>query len=117
MFRSGLLFLLNLALFMFLFFGCGQGDDQRKFEQEAFRYPDGFTQTNHNEEIINGNEDPDDWRVAPFYQGLVFVDPAFPNPVLTNEQLTIRIHLPYIDTITDLNVYVLRDVNNYQFLR
>ena len=106
-------------IFLFIFFvsGCSQGEDQRKFEQEAFQLPEGITQTNDRGEIVNDNVDPDDWRVAPFFQGTVFVDPAFPNPVMTNRQLTIKVHLPYIDTITHLNVYVLRSLNNFQFIR
>ncbi len=63
---------------------CGQDDDQREFEQEAFQLPDGITETEGNGSIIS--EDPDDWRTSPFFQGLVFVDPAFPNPVSIGDQ-------------------------------
>ncbi len=106
-------------VFLFIFFvsGCSQNEDQRKFEQEAFQLPDGITQTNGRGEIVNDNVDPDDWRIAPFFQGLVIVDPAFPNPVMTNQQLAIRVHLPFIENITHLDVYVLRNLNDYQFLR
>ena len=106
-------------VFLFIFFAaaCSQSGDQREFERQAFQLPDGITQTNGSGEIVNDNVDPDDWRVAPFFQGLVIVDPAFPNPVMTNQQLAIRVHLPFIENITHLDVYVLRNLNDYQFLR
>ena len=97
--------------------GCSQNEDQREFENEAFSLPQGITHTNNRGEIINGNSDPDDWRVSPFYQGLVFVDPAYPNPVLTNQQLSLQIHLPFIDTISTLFAYVMRDAIHYNFIK
>lgn len=50
---------------------CGQDDDQRDFENEAFSLPEGFTETDGSGQIVDENEDPDDWRTAPFFQGLV----------------------------------------------
>ncbi len=111
-----ILFLIFIVLALFVT-ACSQDDDQREFENKAFSLPQSITQTNDRGEIVNGNEDPDDWRVAPFYQGLVFVDPAYPNPVLTNQQLTLEIHLPYIDTISTLFAYVVRDAMHYDFIK
>ncbi len=102
---SRLLFLLNLVLLMIFLSGCGQSEDQREFEREARSAPQGFTETNERGEIIDGNEDPDDWRVAPFYQGLVNIFPAYPNPVLTNDRLIIEVQITGIDAVTGIQVY------------
>jgi hypothetical protein len=84
--------------------GCGQDDDQKKFEQEAFQLPEGITETEGNGSITS--EDPDDWRTAPFFQGLVFVDPAFPNPVSVGDQLSLEIEVSGIDAVSGLTVAV-----------
>lgn len=102
-------FLTVALLLMFLIFsaaGCSsQDDEQRDFEQQAFSFPEGFTETDGSGRVIN--EDPDDWRTAPFFQGLVFVDPAFPNPVQVSDQLMINIEISGIDAVSGLSVVVL----------
>lgn len=103
-----------LISLLFLATGCGQDDDQREFENEAFQLPEGITETSGNGEIIS--EDPDDWRTAPFFAGLVFVDPAFPNPVSIGDQLSLNIDVAGIDAISGLTVAVLiEDAANAQF--
>jgi hypothetical protein len=101
-----LLFLLNLVLLMLFLSGCGQSEDQREFEREARSAPQGFTETNERGEIIDGNEDPNDWRVAPFYQGIINVFPAYPNPVLTNDRVIIEVQITGIDAVSGIHVYV-----------
>ncbi len=86
---------------------CGQDDDQRDFENEAFSLPEGFTETDGSGQIVDENEDPDDWRTAPFFQGLVFVDPAFPNPVQVSDQLMINVEISGIEAVSGLTVIVL----------
>jgi len=101
-------FLPGIILLAFLAFsvaGCSQDDDQRDFEQEAFSFPEGFTETDGSGKVIS--EDPDDWRTAPFFQGLVFVDPAFPNPVQVSGQLMINIEIAGIEAVSGLSVVVL----------
>jgi len=97
-------FLLS-AFVIFSVTGCSQDDDQRDFEQEAFSFPEGFTETDGSGRVIN--EDPDDWRTAPFFQGLVFVDPAFPNPVQVSDQLMINIEISGIEAVSGLSIVVL----------
>jgi len=89
--------------------GCGQDDDQRNFEQEAFSMPTGITQTDNSGQIVNGNEDPDDWRVSPFFQGLVYVDPLpFPNPVQVSDVL--RIHVDsFQEALNGLMIFVISE--------
>ncbi len=85
--------------------GCGQNDDQREFERMAFSAPDGITETNAQGEII-GDEDRDDWRISPFYQGLIDIQtPAFPNPVLTTDQ--VRINIISFDEVVVDNIEVI----------
>lgn len=99
--------------YVFIFFGlivlagCGQNDDQREFEREAFSAPDGFTQTDEIGDVVEGNEDRDDWRISPFYQGLVDIDrPAYPNPVQTTGEVRIEI-FNRDDAVTALRVIVI----------
>ncbi len=84
--------------------GCGQNQDQRDFESEAFRTADGFTETSDTGEILS--EDPDDWRIAPFFQGLVEVRPAYPNPVQTTDQLKIDVEVTGIEAVSGLQLFV-----------
>lgn len=99
---------LKLVLLLFasltLFVGCGQSDDQRKFEQQALQPANGFTRTTPDGEIIEN--DPDDWRVAPFFQGLVEISAAYPNPVLTNNLVTIEFFVTGIEAVMGLEVVV-----------
>lgn len=96
---------LLLPLLLLLLYGCGNNDAQRQFEQEAFQRPSGITETEPNGTVIS--DDPDDWRIAPDFQGLVEVSPAFPNPVLTNEQLRIEFTALGIVAVSGLEVAVL----------
>ena len=100
---SGISFILLLLIVV----GCGQDDEQQEFEREAFQLPEGITETEGNGTIIS--EDPDDWRSAPFFQGLIFVKPAFPNPVSTSDQLNVEIEVSGIDAVSGLTVAVLID--------
>lgn len=103
------LFLLFLSVLCFLS-ACGQGsDDQRKFEEAAFSPAEGITETENNGDIVEGAEDTDDWRIAPFFQGVVNVRPAFPNPVLSNNQFHIELFVTGIDGVSGLRVFVIHD--------
>lgn len=109
--------LLHIVLAVcFIAAGCSSSDSQREFENEAFAFPEGITKTNDRGQIINGEVDPDDWRVGPFFQGLVNVDPAFPNPVLTNRRLSINIQITGLDAVSGVRVFVLHDFNNPRFI-
>lgn len=98
---------ISIFFALILLAGCAQNDDQREFERMAYSSPDGFTQTDEIGDIVDGNEDRDDWRISPFYQGLVDIDrPAYPNPVQTNGEVRIEIfNRP--DAITSLRVIVI----------
>lgn len=87
------------------FTACSQNDDQKEFEQKAFSEAEGYTETDpNNGKIIN--EDPDDWRISPFYQGLVRIEPAYPNPAGSSDRINLYIHSNGIESVSDLSVIV-----------
>lgn len=103
--------LLILPLLTVLFLGsCNQASDQRDFERAAFSLPEGITETDERGEIINN--DPDDWRIAPFFQGLVEVDPAYPNPVQSTDQFSLDVIVTGVESVSGLIVYAYYENNN-----
>lgn len=108
---------LSVSFIFIILISCNQNDEQRKFEEEVFSLPENITETNGNGEIVEGHEDPNDWRIAPFFQGVVDVDIPFPNPLLTNQQLNLYVRPYYIDTINGLRIYVLSENQNLRLLR
>ena len=99
--------LLNIILWfnlMLLYTGCQNSGDQQLFESEALRTAQNFTETAQNGEIVS--EDSDDWRIAPFFGGLVEVRPAYPNPVQTTDQLFVEIRVTGIDAVYGLDLMV-----------
>jgi hypothetical protein len=70
---------LMLLPFLFLALACSTQGAQDRFADEATRTPSEYTKTDAQGRVLS--EDPDDWRTAPIYIGVVVVDPAYPNPV------------------------------------
>jgi len=101
-----------MLISLFLIAGCNQSSDQRDFEREAFNLPEGITETSNNGTVVNGNSDPDDWRISPFFQGVVEVDPAYPNPVLSSEQVSLDIVVTGVESVSGLRVYAYYGDNN-----
>lgn len=97
-----------ITLFFLLIVSCNQNDEQKQFEREAISLPENITETNENGKIIEGQDDPDDWRIAPYFQGVVYVDPVpFPNPLLSNQRLNLNIFVTGVDGVAGLRVLVL----------
>lgn len=95
---------LFFLLLLILISACNQNDDQRDFERSAFSSPDdAYTQTSANGEIIS--EDPDDWRVSPFYQGLVNIEPAFPNGAGSSDKISINLDNHGFESVSGLIVW------------
>lgn len=92
------------VLLLLIAAGCGQNRDQRDFENQAFRPADGFTQTSSTGDVISA--DSDDWRIAPFFQGLVEVNPAYPNPVQTTDRVNIDVDITGIEAVSGLRLVV-----------
>jgi hypothetical protein len=100
-----------LPIFMLLLVtGCNQSSDQRDFERAAFSLPDGITETSGNGTV--GNSDPDDWRISPFFQGVVQIEPAYPNPVLSSDQISLDVIITGVESVSGLLVYAFYGDNN-----
>lgn len=105
--------LLSVSLIFLLIISCNQNDEQREFEQKAISLPENITATNANGAIVEGGEDPDDWRIAPLFQGVVSLEPLpYPNPLLTNQRLTLNIFVTGVDGVAGLRVLVLYNENS-----
>lgn len=92
---------------------CSGSDDQREFEQQALSTPSGFTETDASG-AVTGDVDPDDWRIAPFFQGLVEIQPAYPNPVQTTENVNIEITITGVEAVRGLDIMVWFDGGHVQ---
>jgi hypothetical protein len=103
-----------LIVLPLLISGCNQSSDQRDFERAAFSEPEGFTRTNSSGQVQD--RDPDDWRIAPFFQGLIEVDPAYPNPVQSNDQLVIDVIVTGVESVSGLWVFVYYGPNDIREL-
>jgi hypothetical protein len=90
--------------------GCNSSSDQREFERSAFSIPEGITETNNQGGVIR--RDPDDWRVAPFFQGIIEIEPAYPNPVLSTDQVRINRIVTGVESISGLRVFVFYETGN-----
>ena len=93
-----------------VFLSCSKSDDQRKFENEAFSQPDGYTATQDGINITNS--DPDDWRIGPMFRGRINLgsglgspEPPHPNPLGFNQNLTLNIYINSSDVINRLEVW------------
>lgn len=110
---------LNKPVAIFLLFtaviGCNTAnEDQRKFEDEAFSEPSEYTATDRNGNIIEGQEDPDDWRIGPLFRGLIEVNiPAYPNPVTPGiDDVTLELLVDLNESIHGLRIYGYNENDN-----
>lgn len=58
---------------------CQQDSAQQQFEAEAYGPAEGYTETDLQQNVLS--QDKQDWRVSPYYEGLIRVLPLFPNPI------------------------------------
>jgi len=80
---------------------CSPSEDQLQFEQEAYRLPVGFTETN--DRGIVQREDIDDWRIAPMFYRLITVNPIYPNPTSGND-LRLQVYIERTEAIFGIEV-------------
>ncbi len=57
---------------------CDSQNLQETFVQEANQPPSGYTRTDVRGQVLD--VDPDDWRTAPVFAGVIRFRPAYPNP-------------------------------------
>ena len=105
--------LLGIALLWSLA-ACSGNDDQSEFEKEAYRDPFGYTETNNQGTIIS--VDDDDWRVSPFYQGLVDINPPFPNPASIGSPINFEVNIVGIQSVAGLDVQIRYPNNQWNNL-
>lgn len=122
MIRKHFTYLCLLFFIGCLLVGCSKSDEQRQFENEALRTPQGITETDDQGDIIN--EDPDDWRIGPMYRGLIDIgssnsEAPYPNPLGYNQNITIWISFNVSDPVEAIEIRKFRspDDPNYPQLR
>lgn len=98
-------FIPNYIFFIIIFLSaCTSNEAQTEFEREAYRSPSGFTQTTSQGEVLT--IDPDDWRISPFFQGLVEVIPPFQNPAQLGTAINFEIQITGVQGVSGLDVRV-----------
>lgn len=93
-----------LLVIIILLSACIKDEAQTEFENEAYRVPSGITQTSAQNEVLS--VDPDDWRVSPFFQGLVEVLPPFQNPAQLGTTINFEIRVTGVQGVSGLDVMV-----------
>jgi len=93
---------------------CSESEDQRNFEKRALLPPSGIMAMNANGAPADGGEeDSDDWQIAPEFQGSIDVQTAaFPNPVSLNSTFEILIEIQSLQSISGLQVFAFQQPNN-----
>ncbi|MCH8495823.1 MAG: hypothetical protein LAT57_09365 [Balneolales bacterium] len=93
----------TILLLLVLISSCSRDSDQEQFEREAFASPQNITETTAGGEIIA--TDPDDWRIAPLFQGYVEVfQPPYPNPS-PGTRFTLEILITGLESVYGLEIY------------
>lgn len=100
-----------LLVFIVAIFACTSDDEQRDFETEAYKPPSGITETTAQGEVTS--EDPDDWRISPFFQGLVEVVPPFQNPAQLGTAINFEIYITGVQGVSGLDVRVRFQNGNF----
>lgn len=103
-FYSSVIFLLLFASIT----SCTRNDAQREFEQEAYSAPNNFTETTSQGTIVS-EQDEDDWRTSPRFQGLIEINPPYPNPVQTNQNVLLEVEVTGVQSVSDIEVFVRLD--------
>ncbi|XWN37799.1 MAG: hypothetical protein ROO71_02500 [Balneola sp.] len=93
-----------LLISVFLFLSCTSNDAQREFEAEAYQNPSGITKTSSQGEVLN--VDPDDWRISPFFQGLIEIAPPFQNPAQLGTAINFEVQVTGVQGVSGLNLRV-----------
>ncbi len=108
--------LLALACLLLALPGCDTNVGQDDFFLESQLAPEGITRTSESGQVL-GEPDPDDWRVAPAFQGSVEIIPAAPNPVDRNGLVTIVVQDTFGDVLTGgVRATGFTDTNPSQFV-
>jgi len=99
------------SLLLLTTLACSSSDEQREFESEAYRNPSGITQTSSQNEVVT--TDPDDWRTAPLFQGLIEIRPPFPNPAQLGTLINFEVRVTGVQGVGGLDVRVRYPNGNF----
>jgi len=114
--RRILLFLVVLGTWLYSV-SCSSNKGQNEFEKESLRTPNGYTHTDTQGKVVNNETDPDDWRIAPMYQGYVYVQsPAYPNPVKASPSVKIELMITGVQAVNGLYLYRRSVDGSYKLL-
>ena len=99
------------TILYFSIISCASDDSQRKFEQEAYAKAENYTETTLNGNILK--VDSDDWRISPFYSGLVNVEPISPNPVQYSNTTYLNVEIKGTPVSTSIELGYLDNTNSW----
>ncbi len=108
-------------IFLLTFTGCKNDEAQISFVNQAYGIPTNFTKTDVDGSVVN--EDSDDWRISPAYEGLVEVRPIYQNPIQFGNQVILevyfkgtvynpRIELGYLSESNEWYVLQVREITS-----
>ncbi len=113
--RRTTLFLIFASIWFYAV-ACSNNKGQNEFEKESLRTPNGYTHTDTQGQVVNNETDPDDWRIAPMFQGYVYIQsPAYPNPVKTG-LVKIELMITGVQAVNGLYLYRRSVTGSYQQL-
>lgn len=99
--------ILTIILLSFFVVSCSSNSAQQQFEREANGPAKNYTHTDNQGKIVNNQKDPNDWRIAPMFQGLIqMMYPPYPNPVKTNQKITFEFTVSGLQAIYGIDIYV-----------
>ena len=90
---------------------CTNDDAQQKFERQAYGEAANYTETNFQGDVVQ--QDTDDWRISPLYQGLAEVRPIFPNPIQYGSNINLEVELNGATTGTIIELGYLNESNSW----
>ncbi len=105
--KSKILFLFFLSLTCI---ACSESEEQQQFEEEAYSSPSGIMEVDEfGEPVENGEQDTDDWRIAPEFSGLVGIFMiASPNPVSFNGKFNIQLDVKFLEAVDGLELIIFQ---------
>jgi hypothetical protein len=93
-----------LLILIVVLISCTSNDAQLEFETDAYQNPSGITRTTAQGEVLS--IDTDDWRISPFFQGLVEVIPPFQNPAQLGTAINFEVQVTGVQGVAGLDIRV-----------
>lgn len=102
-----------ISVLAFALMSCSESEAQREFENQALTQPSGITEMTPNGGPVEGGEnDSDDWRIAPDFQGSIsFLTKPHPNPVAFNQDIKIQLNIGSFESVNGLQIAAFQQPN------